>query len=316
MNAGNTLRLPVVAVVGPTASGKSALALELALAFNGEIVNCDSLQVYRGLDIGTAKTPAAERRGVPHHMLDLLPPTAIFSAGDYAQMARPVISEVCQRGRLPVLAGGTGFYLRSLLEGLDEIPSRDEALRARIERRTPAQLHRLLKRLDQEAAARIHPNDGQKLVRALEIRLLARRPAAELFTPEKHPARYEALKLVLDPPRTALHARIEERTRQMFAHGLVEEVRELVRTGVPLDAKPFEAIGYRQAVEVLAGHISLEQAITSTVIATRQYAKRQLTWFRRETGAVWIQAFGDSPAARDAAMESTNRHLGKFTQIN
>ncbi len=284
-------------VAGPTGSGKSHLALALARQFDGEIVNCDSLQVYRGLDIGTAKTPIAERAGVPHHLLDFLDPTGIFNAGDYVKLARLVLTDITARGRLPILAGGTGFYLRALLDGLNEGPPRDDQLRGRLLTRKGG-LHRLLNRLDPATAQRIHPNDRNKTLRALEICLLARRPASQVFQAERRKLEgFRVLKIGLNPPRQALHARIAERSRSMFDGGLVDEVRQLLGSGVPADAKAFESIGYKECLQFLDGTLAREQAVELTAIATRQYAKRQLTWFRRESGIRWIDSFGDNPAA-------------------
>jgi tRNA dimethylallyltransferase len=295
----NNALAPLVVVAGPTASGKSALALELALRFQGEIVNCDSLQLYRGLDVGTAKTPVGQRQGIPHHLLDILDPAELATAGDYCLRGRQVLREIAGRGALPIITGGTGFYLRALLDGLAEGPSRDEPLRARLTRtesRHSGRLHRLLLRLDAEAAARIHARDLNKLIRAVEICMLSRRPASQLFRDGKTPLEgFRILKFVLEPDRTALRARIEVRTREIFAEGLVDEVRELIARGVPFDAKPFESIGYREVTQLLRGRMSLEQAIEATIIATRQYAKRQLTWFRREAGATAVSGFGDDP---------------------
>jgi tRNA dimethylallyltransferase len=288
---------PLVVVCGPTASGKSALALHLAQVFHGEIVNCDSVQLYRGLDIGTAKTPPEQRLGIPHHLLDVLDPREISTAGGYARAARRTLAELAARGALPIVAGGTGFYLRALLDGLASAPGRDDALRQRlssIERRHAGRLHRLLTRLDPASAARIHANDAQKIVRAVEICLLSRAPATRLFGRGSEPLTgFRTLKLVLNPDRARLHQRIAARSRAIYAAGLVDELRALAASGVPLDAKPFESIGYREARELLAGRLDLAQAIEATTIATRQYAKRQLTWFRRESGATWIDGFGD-----------------------
>ncbi len=292
---------PLIVVAGPTGSGKSDLALALAREFHGEIVNCDSLQLYRGLDIGTAKTPAVERFGVPHHLFDVLEPQQVFNAGDYAALARPLLRQIAARGAVPVMAGGTGFYLRALLDGLAEGPKRDDALRADLARREqcrPGALHRILCRLDRTAAARIHANDRNKLIRAVEICLLARRPVTQVFGGGRAPLRdFDVLKLVLNPPRPALHARIAARTRAMFDAGLVDEVRTLLHSGVPNDAKAFESIGYKQALKVLAGALTLEEAVDLTTIATRQYAKRQWTWFRQESNIHWINDFGGSPMA-------------------
>jgi tRNA dimethylallyltransferase len=309
----NEIPAPLLVVAGPTASGKSALALELAVQFHGEIVNCDSVQLYRGLDIGTAKTPADRRRGIPHHLLDVLDPAELTTAGDYSILARSVLREIAGRGALPIVTGGTGFYLRALLDGLAEGPSRNEPLRARLTRmesRHPGRLHRLLLRLDAEAAARIHARDLNKLIRALEICILSRRPASHLFREGRTPLEgFRVLKFILEPDRKALHERIAVRTREIFAAGLVHEVRELAGRGVSLDAKPFESIGYREATELLRGRMSLEQAIEATTIATRQYAKRQITWFRRETGAIPVNGFGDDPLVLADLTSITRRFL-------
>ena len=304
---------PLIVVAGPTASGKSALALELAVRFGGEIVNCDSLQLYRGLNIGTAKTPPEERRGVPHHLFDILDPREVATAGDYAERARRILRAISGRDALPVVVGGTGFYLRALLEGLAEGPKRDESLRERLmamEGRRAGRLHRLLRRLDRATAARIHANDMNKLIRAIEICLLSRRPAIEVFQQGKQALEgFRTLKLVLNPPRKALHERIATRTRAMYAAGLVAEVQSLLDTGVPAGAKALESIGYHEALEVIAGRMTDAQAEEATLIATRQYAKRQLTWFRREASAVWIHDFGDAPAAIKNVTEITHQFL-------
>ncbi len=282
-------------VVGPTGSGKSALALGLAERFGGEIVNCDSLQLYRGFDIGTAKTPPADRRGIPHHLFDVLMPQESYSAGEYAREARKVIAEIAGRGRLPVVVGGTGFYLRALLEGLPALPSRDERLRERLaerERLRPGSLHRLLRRLEPSAAGRIHTHDVQKTMRALEVRLLTQQ--ALPLPAEAHALEgYTVMKLGLDPDRAALHQRLETRTRSMFIHGLIEEVQGLLALGSTGNEKPFEALGYKQALMHLRGALTLEQAVESTIIETRQYAKRQRTWFRRDPEIRWFAGFGD-----------------------
>jgi tRNA dimethylallyltransferase len=282
-------------VVGPTGSGKSALALCLAHRFGGEIVNCDSLQLYRGFDIGTAKTPASHRRGIPHHLFDVLTPQESYSAGEYAREARKVIAEIAGRGQLPIVVGGTGFYLRALLEGLPVLPGRDERLRERLvdrERLRPGSLHRLLTRLEPGAAARIHANDIQKTMRALEVRLLTQQalpPPAEARALEG----YAVIKLGLDPDRATLQERLEARTRAMFQTGLIEEVRGLLAAGATGNEKPFEALGYKQALLRLRGALTLEQAVESTIVETRQYAKRQRTWFRRDPEIRWLQGFGD-----------------------
>ena len=308
--------VPLLVVAGPTASGKSALALELALRFHAEIVNCDSVQLYRGFDIGTAKTPAIQRTGIRHHLIDVLEPEQLTTAGDYCLRARGILREIAGRGVLPIVTGGTGFYLRALLDGLAEGPSRSEPLRARLTRMESSRsgrLKRLLVRLDAEAAARIHARDLNKLIRALEMCILSPRPASELFREGRTPlGGFRVLKFVLEPDRKALHARIAARTQAIFSAGLVEEVREMAARGVSLDAKPFESIGYREAREIVRGHMSLPQAIEATTTATRQYAKRQITWFRREIGALPVHGFGDDPRVLEDLTEITSRFLANL----
>ena len=296
---------PLIAIVGPTGAGKSSLALRVAEKFGGEIVNCDSLQLYRGMDIGTAKPSASARREIPHQLLDVIEPQKSFSAGEYARMARESIGEISSRGRLPVVTGGTGFYLRALLYGLPALPERDELLRAHLstrEQRRPGSLHRLLRRFDPAAAARIHPRDVQKLIRALEVSLLTRAPLPPPASAE--PLRgYRVLQIGLDPDRAALHKLLNERASEMFAHGLIDEVKQLLAAGCTGFEKPFESLGYRQALACIRGEMTLDQAIASTQLETRQYAKRQLTWFRKDPSVRWLRGFGDDPAVVEAAME-------------
>lgn len=296
----------LVAIAGPTGAGKSALGLDLAEAFHGEIVNCDSLQLYRGFDIGTAKTPLGARRGIPHHLFDILPPSQEFSAGEYARVARETISEIAARRSLPIVVGGSGFYLRALLEGLPETPVRDAELRAKLaqrEQRRPGSLHRLLARLEPARARRIHQHDTQKLIRALEIRILMRRPVPErsFATPLRG---YCILKLGLDPERPPLYARLDERVRLMFTSGILEEVRRLLGEGATGSEKPFESLGYNQALAHVRGKATLEDAIASTQLETRRYAKRQWTWFRRDPEVRWLKGFGGDPAVREQAFEA------------
>jgi tRNA dimethylallyltransferase len=297
----------LVAVAGPTASGKSELALRIAAEAGGEIVNCDSLQVYRGFDIGTAKLAPAERRGIPHHLIDILAPGEIFTAGEFARRGRLEIAEIAGRGKLPILAGGTGFYLRTLIHGLAPGPQRDEALRERLarrERRRAGSLHRLLLRFDPASAARIHANDLPKTMRALEICLLSRQPASTVLAQERDALTgYRVLKIGLFPPRDELYRRIDSRTERMFHGGLMEEVERLLESGVPRDSKPFEALGYRQALQVLDGELSISQAIFHTAQLTRNYAKRQMTWFRREPEMSILNGFGDHDPVTVQALE-------------
>ena len=302
--------LPVI--LGPTGSGKSDLALTLARAIGAEIVNYDSLQLYRGFDVGTAKASPAERQVVPHHLIDILDPRELCTAGDYARRAEGTIREIASRGRVPLLVGGTGFYLRGLLQGLSPGPARDEAVRARLlsrEQKRPGSLHLILGRLDPAAAARIHRNDKNKTLRALEVRLLEGAPLSSVFQRGRAPlAGCAPVKIGLDPPRELLYARLNARARRMFSPGdaegsLSQEVRGLLARGVPRDAKPFESLGYKQVLGMLAGSMTEEQALASTQLETRRYAKRQMTWFRREAGVEWIAGFGDEAGVRERALE-------------
>lgn len=308
---------PVLAVAGPTASGKSALSLKIARECNGEIVNCDSVQLYRGFDIGSAKLPLDQRQGIPHHLLDLFAPTELCTAGDFSRIARSVILEITRRGRVPILTGGTGFYLRALFDGLAPTPGRDDSLRRRLamaESRRRGTVHRLLTRLDRAAAARIHANDTQKAIRAIEISWLAGRPAAEVFAQGRDPFPGAApLILVLHPPRAELAARIGQRTRSIFESGLLEEVRNLLAGGVPPCAKAFESIGYKEALACVRGELSPQAALEAVTIATRQYAKRQIVWFRKERNVRWIPYFGETPDAGQMALDITRTFLSKFT---
>ena len=305
--------LPLVAVAGPTGSGKSDLALEIAQQFHGEIVNCDSLQVYRHFDIGTAKLPLDERRGIPHHLIDILDPDRIFTAGEYARVARETIQAISRRGRLPILAGGTGFYLRALLDGLFEGPSRDQSLRdrlARRETRRAGSLHRLLTRFDSVTARKIHPHDVPKVTRALEVCLLTRRPVSELFLEGRDALRgYRTLKLGLLPEREALYQRLDRRCAAMFENGLVEEVRRILALGYAAESKPFESHGYKQALQSIRGELNVREALFYAQRNTRQYAKRQLTWFRREPGLVWLKGFADTPGIRESAFDYVGHFL-------
>jgi tRNA dimethylallyltransferase len=288
---------PLIAVAGPTGSGKSELALRLAGRFGGEIINCDSVQVFRYFNIGTAKLPESEWRGTPHHLIDALEPDQVFTAGDFARMARPLLHEITGRGRLPIVVGGTGFYLRALVEGLAPGPTRDEDLRARLaarEARRTGSLHRLLRRFDPATAARLHPNDVPKTMRALEISLRSRVPAAEVFAAGRDALKgFRVLKIGLFPDRGKLVERLEARVDAMFADGLVAETEAILARGVPPTVKPFESIGYRQALQVVRGELSVKDAVFYTKRDTRQYAKRQTTWFRQEPGLEAVRGFGD-----------------------
>ena len=280
-----------MAIVGPTGAGKSEFALRIAEQFDGEIVNCDSMQIYRGFDIGTAKLSLAERRGIRHHLLDTVDSTEIFSAGDYAREARLAIEGIVGRKRVPVVVGGTGFYLRALLDGLPELPQRNDCLRRRLEGKP--KLHRMLQRLDPGAAERLHPNDIVRITRALEIRLLTGAPAPMLRSGGALPG-FQVRKVALLPPREELYVRLNIRTEMMFRDGLMEEVHHLLKNGTPDTAKPFEAVGYRQALAAVQGKLTLSEAIAQTQQATRNYAKRQITWFRNDLGTERILQFGNT----------------------
>ena len=303
----------VIAILGPTGSGKSNLALCVAAEFSGEVVNCDSLQIYRYFDIGTAKLPAGQRHGIPHHLIDILDPDQLFTAGEYARTARGVLAEISGHGRLPVVVGGTGFYLRALFDGLFSGPERDQALRDRLaerERRRPGSIHRLLRRFDPQAARRIHPNDVPKLTRALEVCLLTRRPVTEIYQEGRDDLHgYETLKIGLSPPREPLYARLDQRAEHMFQTGLIEEVRGILTRGFTASAKPFESHGYRQAIQLLNGELNLAQAVYYAQRNTRRYAKRQMTWFRQEPGIEWFTGFGDEPQTQQAVIDRVRAFL-------
>jgi len=307
MKSDNALPV-IVAVVGPTASGKSALGVWLAERLGGEVVACDSTQLYRGFDIGTAKPSLAARHGIPHHLLDVLSPTEEATAGGYAQMALPVLEDLRQRGHLPIFTVGSGLYLRALLEGLADLPQRSEGLRKRLRSsaaiHTQGYLHRMLERLDPASARKIARNDEQKLIRAIEICLLARKPLAEVHRSGRSPLQgWRTVKIGLTPPREALYERIHARTEEMFSKGWVEEVRLLAASGLPENAKPFDFIGYSKLRAVVRGEMTLDAARATIEQATRQYAKRQLTWFRKEPGIHWLTGFGDDQELQNDALE-------------
>jgi len=306
MKLGNAL-WPLVAVVGPTASGKSALGVWLAEQLGGEVVVCDSTQLYRGFDIGTAKPSLAERRGIRHHLIDVLDPREAATAGGYRQMALPVLDELRRRGHLPIFTAGTGLYLRALLEGLAEVPQRSEELRARLRasaiKETPGYLHRVLKRLDSAAAAKIAAGDEQKLIRAIEVCLLARKPVSEIYRTGRAPLEgWRALKVGLAPAREELYVRIHSRTDAMLEKGWINEVKTLLSSGLDENAKPFDFIGYRELRAVVQQDMKLEEARALIQQATRRYAKRQMTWFRREPGVRWFSGFGNEPALQSQVL--------------
>jgi tRNA dimethylallyltransferase len=309
---------PAIAVVGPTASGKSRLGITLARVLQGEIVGCDALQVYRQMDIGTAKVTPGEREGVPHHMLDVADPDREFSAGDYQRQARAAIVEISGRGRLPIIVGGTGFYLRALIDGLFEGPERSEKLRARmraiIRRKGTNILHRLLERTDPESAARIAPNDAGRIIRACEIHFVSGKNMSWWQSqPRDAMTGYRWLKIGIDMPRELLYQRINLRVERMFENGMLDETRRLLQT-YPATCPAFKAIGYRQAAEYLAGRATLTQAVESTQMESRRYAKRQLTWFRADREIIWLRA-GDGIAGDTTVEHAVNTARGFIAQF-
>jgi tRNA dimethylallyltransferase len=308
---------PLVAVVGPTASGKSALAVFLAGKLGGEVIACDSTQLYRRFNIGTAKPDETERRGVPHHLLDLYEPEQVSTAGEYRRLALEVLEDLRRRKRLPILTVGTGLYLRALLEGLAETPLRSEDLRKRLAAdsrgKGPIYLHRLLRRLDREAAARIAPRDHQKLVRAIEVCVLAGKRITEVHRTGRAPLEgFHPVKIGLNPPRPELYKRISWRVAAMLDRGWLEEVRQLVASGLPAKCKPFEFIGYRELRDHLEGKTNLSAAMAAIEQATRRYAKRQLTWFRKEPGVTWFEGFGDDAGLQGALLAHIQKELVKL----
>ena len=297
----------LVVIVGPTASGKTALSLALAEKFEGEIVNCDSVAMYREFDIGTAKPTAAERARAPHHLFDCVEPTDYVTAGEYARQARLSLSEIAERRHLPIVVGGTGLYLRALLEGLFPGPQRSEELRERLRERAakhgPGHLHRILARLDPAGAQKIHANDSPKLIRGIEVCLASRQKMTALWQQGRDPLRgFRILRLGLDPDRALLYDRINQRAERMFEVGLVEETERLLQK-YGATARPLASLGYKQAVQLLRGELTHEQAVQAAQQAHRNYAKRQMTWFRREPDMTWLKGFGDDPQIQERAIQ-------------
>lgn len=310
-------RYPLIAVCGPTASGKSALGLRLGELLSGEIVNYDSIQVYRGMDIGSGKVSKEDRRRIPHHLLDVVEPHEAFTAGDYRKLALNEIAKIRDRGKLPVLVGGTGLYLRALVEGLFRGPARSEQLRMRLReianRRGRVFLHRLLRRVDPIAAKRIHPHDAQKAIRAIEVCVLAREPISVLHGRGREGlADFHAIKVGLNPRREELYQRINWRVEWMFSAGLLDETKSVLAVGgtrLDRETGPLGALGYRQAVRVLEGDLSLSDAVSAAQVATRRYAKRQMTWFRREADITWYEGFGDDPEMQLRIVQEVSQRL-------
>ena len=301
-----------MALVGPTASGKSHLALAAAKALDGEIVNCDSMQMYRHLQIGTAKPTPSQREQVPHHLYDLVDPDEYFSAGRYMKESRRICREIAARGKLSFVVGGTGLYLQALLEGVFEGPGRSESVRERLhrvgQRRGFQYLYRWLEKTDPEAAQRIQPQDRIRIIRTLEICLLTGRPISELRASREPLRNLPILKIGLNLPRTLLYDRINRRVGEMFRSGLVEEVQQLLDRGYDPDCKGFEALGYRHVLAALQGGLGREEAIARMQMDTRRYAKRQMTWFRREKEVHWITLPGEDPVALDQLIDLVHDH--------
>ena len=306
---------PLVVIAGPTASGKTALAMHLAEHFNGEIVSCDSVAVYRGMEIGTAKPTLDERARVPHHLIDVFTPDEACTAGDYSRLAREALRGITERGKLPIVAGGTGLYLRALIDGLFPAPKRREPLRRKLRERAeqhgPAYIHRILARLDPAAASTIHANDTPKVIRAIEITMAGRDPMTHQWRQPRDPLTgYRILRLGLNPPRAELYARINRRAAEMFDRGLVEETTQLVET-YGFDCRPLTSLGYAQAVQVIRGEITRDEAVAQCAQGHRNYAKRQLTWFRKDIEMRWLSAFGSDPDTQREAENLVAQHLSR-----
>jgi tRNA dimethylallyltransferase len=302
------VRLPILAILGPTATGKSALGIDLALKHGGEIISCDSTAVYRGFDIGTDKVPIAQRRGVPHHLIDVVEPTEEYTAARYTRDAVSAIESIYERGRWPILVGGTGLYYRALVRGLFPGPGADARMRARLEavatRRGVEFLHRMLRRIDPASATRILPRDLKRMVRALEVYFLTGKPLTDHFASTVSPlSNYETMAVALSPPMSLIADRVEKRVDAQFEQGLLDEIRGLIARGIPETARPFGGLVYRQALEHLHG--IRNEADTRALIAraNRHYARRQLIWFRKEPNLLWLQTSGEEPETL-AAVES------------
>jgi tRNA dimethylallyltransferase len=303
----------LIVILGPTGSGKTALSLELATRFHGEIVNCDSVAMYREFHIGTAKPSAGEQARAPHHLLDVIEPTSFTTAGEYARDARKVLHEIQQRSALPIIVGGTGLYLRALLDGLFPGPERSEELRERLRQRAQEkgsrQLHRILQRMDTQAASRIHANDVPKMIRAIEVCLAAKQPMSEQWKAGREPLTgFDILRIGLDPNRAELYRRIHERVLAMFDAGLVEETQLLLEKYGDA-ARPLSSIGYKQVVQLLKGEIDREVAVDAVQQVHRNYAKRQMTWFRREPNVNWMHGFGDQAEVLTQAVAAVQNNL-------
>ena len=310
---------PLIVILGPTASGKSALGVWLAQRLGGEVVACDSTQLYKGFDIGTAKPTLSERGGVPHHLIDVLDPTEPATAGGYREAAVAVLDDLHRRNHIPILTVGTGLYLRALLDGLADLPQRSEEVRERLratrDRHPAGYLHRVLRRLDAEAAGRIASADEQKLIRAIEVCLLTKRPLTQVYSHGRTALEgWRPIKLGLQPPREDLYEKIHARTESMLAQGWLDEVKTLMNSGLAENAKPFDFIGYREMRGVARGEMQVADATSAIQQATRRYAKRQITWFRGEANVQWLEGFGDSPQTQAAALEFVAQSLRTISE--
>jgi tRNA dimethylallyltransferase len=315
MNQVEVKTLPLIVVVGPTASGKSALAVALARALQAEIIACDSTQLYRGVNIGTAKPSLEERQGVVHHLIDVLDASEAATAGGYRDLALAVLRDMRERVRLPILTVGTGLYMCALLEGLADLPLRSEELRERLRasstKRGAMHLHRVLRRMDAEAAARIAPTDEQKLIRAIEVCILTRKPISEVHRAGRSPLQgWRTVKVGLMPAREILYERIDARTDAMIEAGWLDEVRGLLEAGIAENAKIFDFIGYREMLAVLRGELAMEKARTAIQLATRHYAKRQMTWFRKDKTIRWFAGAGDEARVQGEICEWVSGEIG------
>lgn len=304
----------LIVLAGPTASGKTALSLTLAERFHGEIVSCDSVAVYRDMEIGTAKPDKADRERLPHHMIDVVNPTEAFSAGDYSRQGRAILNEIVSRGRVPIVSGGTGLYLRALIDGLFAGPQRSESLRERLKlsdkKHGPGWLFNLLLRIDAKSAERIHANDKPKLIRALEICISARQPMSQAWEQGREALKgFRILRIGLEPDRDYLYQRINKRAAAMFQQGLVEETKMLLEKYG--EARPFDSLGYRQARGIILGTLRERDAVAMAQQGHRNYAKRQLTWFRREPEMYWLHGFGDELRIRRKAVELIDEQSNK-----
>jgi tRNA dimethylallyltransferase len=309
----------LVAVLGPTATGKSALALALAARYGGEIINCDSTAVYRGFDIGTDKLPASERRGIPHHLIDVVEPSDDYTAARYAREASALVREIHARCRIPLVVGGTGFYYRALTRGLFPGPGRDDRLRRRLEavaaRRGVVFLHRMLSRVDRESGVRIQPRDLKRIVRALEVYFLTGRPLTDHFAETQSPlADVEVVAVALRLPADQISARVTRRVDAQFDGGLIDEIRGLLARGIPQTARPFGGLVYRQALEYLRGERG--EAATRALIAqeNRRYARRQLIWFRKEPNLAWFDGPGESASTIEQVQQFLDARLPTSNQ--